>query len=117
MNIDLTRRAGVVGGGWRRATALRRLCRLNVGRFRPVSKIYAVPPFSVGTQQRPIVMVQPYFREEPRVWRAPAIAARPGDPAFIVATNIVAGWLMDIAGPFFCAALIMLFALAEMAPR
>lgn len=68
-------------------------------------------------QQRPMAMAQLCFRDEPRAWRAPSLAARPGDPTFILAANIAAGWLLDIAGPFFWAALILMLALGELAPR
>jgi len=62
-------------------------------------------------------MVELYLRDAPETRRPPQHVARPGDPPFIVNANIVAGWLYEIAGPFFWAALIMLLALGEMAPR
>jgi hypothetical protein len=62
-------------------------------------------------------MVELYFRDAPEAWHAPHHVARSDDPAFIGAANIAAGWLYAIAGPFFWAALIILLALGEMAPR
>ncbi len=59
-------------------------------------------------------MAELYLRD-PDVWRMPPAAARPDDPRFIVAANIAAGWLYEIAGPFFWGALILLFVLV--APR
>jgi len=61
-------------------------------------------------------MAELYFRGEPGAWGAPP-AARPGDPPFIIAANIVAGWLYEIAGPFFWAAMILTLVLGGVAPR
>jgi len=62
-------------------------------------------------------MVEPSLRDAPEAWRTPRHVARPDDLPFIVAANIAAGWLYEIAGPFFWAALIVLLALGEMGPR
>jgi hypothetical protein len=64
-----------------------------------------------------MAMAELYLRDDPSVWRTPPTAARPGDPAFIVAVNIVAGWVYEIAGPFFWAAIVMLLVLGGAAPR
>jgi hypothetical protein len=62
-------------------------------------------------------MVELYLPNGPEDGRVPHVLTRPDDPSFIVAANIAAGWLLDIAGPFFWAALIMIFVLAEIVPR
>jgi hypothetical protein len=62
-------------------------------------------------------MVQLYFRDEPGVWRAPRDATRPDDQPFIAAANVAAGWVYEIAGPFFWGALILLLGRGGAAPR
>jgi hypothetical protein len=76
------------------------LCFLNPAGSHAVSKIYARPVFSIGIEQRSIAMAELYCRDEPKVWPTPP-TVRPGDPSFIKAANIVAGWVYQIAGPFF----------------
>ena len=62
-------------------------------------------------------MVELYFRDEPRVQRQPRVMARPDDPPLVVAVNIAAAWLYEIAGPFFWAAIVMMLVLGGVAPR
>jgi hypothetical protein len=63
-------------------------------------------------------MVELYLCDEPGHWRSASEApVRQDDPAFIVNANIVAGWVYEIAGPFFWAALVMLLVLGGAAPR
>ena len=62
-------------------------------------------------------MAELYLKDDQQVWRTPHHVARPGDPTFIVASNIVAGWLYEIVGPFFWGALILLLVLGGAAPR
>jgi hypothetical protein len=63
-------------------------------------------------------MVELHLRDDAGgTWHTPRHVVRPGDPPFVVAANIVAGWLYEVAGPFFWAALTVLLALGEMAPR
>ena len=61
-------------------------------------------------------MAELYCRDEPKVWPTPP-TVRPGDPSFIKAANIAAGWVYEIAGPFFWAAVILLVVLGGIAPR
>ena len=62
-------------------------------------------------------MLQLYLPQEPELRQSTPIGIRPDDGPFIVAANTLAGWLLDIVGPFFWAALIMMFILAETLPR
>ncbi len=62
-------------------------------------------------------MAQLYLRGDTGVRHSPSAAVRPGDLPFIVAANIAAGWLYEIAGPFFWAALVVMLALGGVAPR
>lgn len=62
-------------------------------------------------------MVELYLRDDPNIRRMSPTAVRPNDPPFILAINIAAGWVYEIAGPFFWGALILLFVLGGVAPR
>ena len=62
-------------------------------------------------------MAQPYFRDEPATWRAPRRTAPFPETRFIAAANIIAGWLYEIAGPFFWAAIVMILVLSATTPR
>ena len=64
-----------------------------------------------------MAMAELYLRDDPEVSRTSPAPVRPDDPPFIVNANIIAGWIYEIAGPFFWAALIMLFVLGGAAPR
>jgi hypothetical protein len=64
-----------------------------------------------------MLQLQLYFPEESELARSNPIGFRPDDARFIVAANMVAGWLLDIAGPLFWAALIVMFVLASIMPR
>lgn len=94
-----------------------RLCLFNFCRLYPVSKNYALPPFSIGIEHWSIAMAELYFRDESNAWRTPRSVVRPGDPRFVIVANIAGGWLYEIAGPFFWAALILLLVLGGAPPR
>jgi hypothetical protein len=60
-------------------------------------------------------MSQLSFPSEPQIWRSTP-TAHPSDAPFIAGANIAAGWLLDIVGPFFWVALIVMFVLSEVSP-
>ena len=62
-------------------------------------------------------MLQLYLPHEPELRQSTSIGIRSDDGPIIVAANTLAGWLLDIVGPFFWAALIMMLLLAETLPR
>lgn len=63
-------------------------------------------------------MAELYLRGAPDAWHAPSHhVARPHEPPFIVAANIIARWLYAFAVPFFWAAIVMMLVLGEVAPR
>jgi hypothetical protein len=62
-------------------------------------------------------MLQLYLPQEPELRQPTPTGICPDDVPFIVAANIFAGRLLDIAGPFFWAALIVMFFAAALGPR
>jgi hypothetical protein len=58
-------------------------------------------------------MVHLHFPSEPEIRRRLVPSTPAIDGAIVVAANIVAAWLFEIAGPLFWAALIVIFVLAE----
>ena len=61
-------------------------------------------------------MAELYLRDEPDAWCTPPSVVRPDDPPFIIFANIAAGWLCEIAGWFFWAAVILLLVLEGAPP-
>ncbi|HXO03198.1 MAG TPA: hypothetical protein VN900_14165 [Stellaceae bacterium] len=74
-------------------------------------------PFMSVRKSGRLSMSQLYFPNEQEIRQSTPVGVRPDDPRFIVAANIVAGWLLDIVGPLFWAALIVMFVFAEMSPH
>ena len=56
-------------------------------------------------------MAELYLKDEPDALRTCPSAVRPDEPSFIIVAGYAAGWLYEIAGLCFWAALILLLVL------
>jgi hypothetical protein len=106
----------VVGEGFLRAAAGTGYASLIPAAVISSRKTMRFCSFSIGIEQRSIVMAELYLRDDSNAWRTSPSVVRPGDPRFFIVANIAAGWLYEIAGSFFWGALILLLVLGGAPP-